>query len=84
MAGMRKLLNRKIIDQDRKCAICHEEFTDYNDVVPDQGSQGYGRSMERRLSPDGMKVFGVLGLATEMEGCRFCIGLPTIRACVWR
>ena len=34
-AEMRKLLNRKIVEQDRKCAICHEEFTDYNDVVPD-------------------------------------------------
>jgi hypothetical protein len=34
---MRKLLNRKIVEQDRKCAICHEEFTDYNDIVPDHG-----------------------------------------------
>ena len=34
-AEMRKLLNRKIVEQDRKCAICHEGFTDYNDVVPD-------------------------------------------------
>jgi hypothetical protein len=32
---MRKLLNRKIVEQDRKCAIYHEEFTDYNDIVPD-------------------------------------------------
>jgi hypothetical protein len=32
---MRKLLNRKIVEQDRICAICHEEFTDYSDVVPD-------------------------------------------------
>jgi hypothetical protein len=32
---MRKLLNRKIVEQDRKCAICHDEFTDYNDIVPD-------------------------------------------------
>jgi hypothetical protein len=32
---MRKLLNRKIVEQDRMCAICHEEFTDYNDIVPD-------------------------------------------------
>jgi hypothetical protein len=31
---MRKLLNRKIVEQDRKCAICHEDFTDYNDIVP--------------------------------------------------
>jgi hypothetical protein len=34
-AEMRNLLNRKIVEQDRKCAIYHEEFTDYNDVVPD-------------------------------------------------
>jgi hypothetical protein len=32
---MRKLMNRKIAEQGGKCAICHEEFTDYNDVVPD-------------------------------------------------
>jgi hypothetical protein len=32
---MRKLLNRKILDQDRTCAICHEGFMDYNDIVPD-------------------------------------------------
>jgi hypothetical protein len=34
-AEMRKLLNRKIVEQGRKCATCHEEFTDYNDIVPD-------------------------------------------------
>lgn len=32
---MRKLLNRKIVEQNRKCVICHEEFTDYSDVTPD-------------------------------------------------
>jgi hypothetical protein len=31
---MRKLLNRKIRQQAGICVICHEEFTDYNDVVP--------------------------------------------------
>jgi hypothetical protein len=31
---MRKLLNRKIVEQNRKCAICHKEFTDYNDIAP--------------------------------------------------
>jgi hypothetical protein len=30
---------------------------------------------EYAASPDGMKAFGVLDLATEMEGCRFSIGL---------
>jgi hypothetical protein len=34
-AEMRKLLNRKIRLQGGICAICHEEFTDYNDIVPD-------------------------------------------------
>jgi hypothetical protein len=32
---MRKLLKRKVAEQSRICAICHEEFTDYTDVVPD-------------------------------------------------
>ena len=30
---------------------------------------------EYAVSPDGMKVFGVLDLETQMEGCRFSIGL---------
>ncbi len=34
-AEMRKLLNQKIMNQGRKCAICLEEFSDYNDIVPD-------------------------------------------------
>ena len=34
-AEMRKLLNRKIVEQNKMCAICHEEFTDYSDIVPD-------------------------------------------------
>ena len=34
-AEMRKLLNRKIVQQVGICAICREDFTDYNDVVPD-------------------------------------------------
>ena len=33
-AEMRKLLNRKIRRQGGICAICREEFTDYNDIVP--------------------------------------------------
>src|SRR5437899_1538006 len=30
---------------------------------------------EYAVSPDGMKMFGVLDLATEMQGCRFSIGV---------
>ena len=32
---MRKLMNRKITEQNGTCPICHMEFTDYSDVVPD-------------------------------------------------
>jgi hypothetical protein len=32
---MRKLLNGKIADQGGKCAICHESFTQYGEIVPD-------------------------------------------------
>ncbi len=31
---MRKLLNRKIGEQNGICPICEEKFTDYNDIVP--------------------------------------------------
>ena len=34
-AEMRKLLNGKIVEQNGICPICHEEFTDYGDIVPD-------------------------------------------------
>jgi transcriptional regulator NrdR family protein len=40
---MRKLLNGKIVEQRKKCATCHEEFTDYNDTVPrPQGTERNG------------------------------------------
>jgi hypothetical protein len=32
---MKKLLKRKIVEQDGICAICDEPLTDYSDVVPD-------------------------------------------------
>ncbi len=32
-------------------------------------------SEEYAVSPDGMKMFGVLDLETQMDGCRFAIGL---------
>jgi hypothetical protein len=35
LAEMRKLLNRKIVEQNGICPICEEKFTDYTDVVPD-------------------------------------------------
>ena len=34
-AEMRKVLNKKIIEQDGRCAGCAEYFTDYRSVTPD-------------------------------------------------
>jgi hypothetical protein len=34
-AEMRKLLKRKIIEQEGKCGICHRPFTNYNGIVPE-------------------------------------------------
>ena len=53
-AEVRKLLNRKIVEQDGECAICHKEFTHYNDIVPDH-TQGDGRrsSSQAALRPPG-------------------------------
>jgi hypothetical protein len=34
-AEMRKLLDRKINEQNGICPICEEKFTDYGDIVPD-------------------------------------------------
>src|SRR3974377_1796716 len=45
-AEMRKLLNRKIVEQEGKCAICRESFTDYSEIVPDHISNP--RAWDRR------------------------------------
>ena len=48
-AEMRRLLNRKIVEQYRKCAICLEDFTDYNDIVPDhRDPKGMGDRVARQ------------------------------------
>ena len=54
-AEMRKLLKRKIVEQNGICALCHEEFTDYNDVVPDHKSpKGMGGAF-RDDHPDNIR-----------------------------
>jgi hypothetical protein len=41
-AEMRKLLNRKIIEQNRQCAICQVAFTNYSDVPDHIDPRGMG------------------------------------------
>ncbi len=55
-AEMRKLLNRKIIEQDTKCGICHKLFTNYEDIVPEHiEPKGMG-SARRDDHPDNIQA----------------------------
>ena len=55
-AEMRKLLARKIVEQDMKCGICGEAFTDCNDIVPDHiEPKGMGSS-RRDDHPDNIQA----------------------------
>jgi hypothetical protein len=58
-AEMRKLLDRKIVEQNRQCALCQVAFTNYSDIVSDHiDPRGMGGSRRasvvvRDASPDG-------------------------------
>jgi hypothetical protein len=55
-AEMRKLMNRKVVEQGGVCPICSEEFTDYNDIVPDhRNPKGMGGAW-RDDHPDNIQV----------------------------
>lgn len=55
-AEMRKLFDRKIVEQGRECGLCHELFTDYHDVVPDHiDPKGMGGSW-RDDHPDNIQA----------------------------
>jgi len=55
-AEMRRLLNRKIVEQDRRCGICRKLFMDYNDIVPDHiEPKGMG-SARRDDHPDNIQA----------------------------
>jgi hypothetical protein len=55
-AEMRKLLKRKVREQNGICAICHREFIDYNDIVPDhRDPKGMG-ALWRDDHPDNIQA----------------------------
>ena len=55
-AEMRKLLNRKTVEQNRQCAICQVAFTNYSDIVPDHiDPRGMGGS-RRDDHPDNIQA----------------------------
>ena len=67
-AEMRKLLNREMVDQDRKCAICHEDFRDYNDVVPDhRDPKGMGGAWRVDHPMSKQRIGGATGKKVRAE-----------------
>jgi hypothetical protein len=55
-AEMRKLLDRKIEEQNSECALCHVKFTDYGDIVPDhKNPKGMGGAF-RDDHPDNIQA----------------------------
>ncbi len=65
-AEMRKLLKRKVTEQNGVCAICRCEFTDYGDVVPDHiESERNGRGFWEMITPITSKQF--LGGVTQKK-----------------
>jgi len=55
-AEMRRLVNRKVVEQDRECALCQVKFTNYNDIVPDHiNPRGMGGSW-RDDHPDNIQA----------------------------
>jgi len=55
-AEMRKLLNRKIVEQGREWVLCHLKFTNYGDIVPDHiNPKGMGGSW-RDAHPDNIQA----------------------------
>jgi hypothetical protein len=50
-AEMRRLLNRKVVQQNSECALCRVKFANYNDIVPDHiNPRGMGGALAQRPS----------------------------------
>ncbi len=49
-------MNRKIVEQNRKCTLCEETFSNYDDIVPDHISpKGMGGAW-RDDHPDNIRA----------------------------
>jgi hypothetical protein len=78
---MRKLLNRKIVEQNRQCAICEVAFTNYGDIVPDHiDPRGMGGS-RRDDYPENIQAVdfwccGEKGFTRSIRDCRSAFRVP--------
>jgi hypothetical protein len=55
-AEMRKLLNRKIVEQNKMCALCHIEFMDCTDIVPDRRNPNGWEAHGATTTPDNIQA----------------------------
>jgi hypothetical protein len=55
-SAMRILLHQKIAEQDRKCAICHEPFDDYSQIVAEHREPKGMGSARRDDHPDNIQA----------------------------
>ena len=78
---MRKLINRKIVEQNRQCAICEVAFTNYSDIVPDHiDPRGMGGS-RRDDHPENIQAVhfwcnGEKGSTREYRDCGLTFRVP--------
>ena len=73
-AEMRKLLNRKIRLQAGICAICHEAFTDYNDI-PTSRIQRSSSSVGDPPIRWGMLRRETSSVSSARVACKSCSGI---------
>lgn len=55
-SAMRRLLNRKIVEQHKICALCDQEFTSYEDIVPDHREPRGMGAARRDDHPDNIQA----------------------------
>lgn len=55
-SAMRRLLNKKIVEQNRICPLCQREFYDYQDIVPDHIEPRGMNAARRDDHPDNIQA----------------------------
>jgi hypothetical protein len=66
----------RALQYPRRCVLLIDELDKVSQAFETLSFRHIGVVQEEyAVSPDGMKMFGVLDLETQMEGCRFSIGI---------
>jgi hypothetical protein len=66
----------RALQYSQRCVLLIDELDKVSQAFETLSFRHIGVVQEEyAVSPDGMKMFGVLDLETQMEGCRFSIGI---------